>query len=66
MYGVPRVLQSIASQNVIPGISCLQRGVSFDKNLIISIRFIGVKPATFDYSVGVYGCVRTYVPPPRK
>lgn len=28
MYGTPRVLQSIASQNVIPGISCLQRGVS--------------------------------------
>ena len=28
MYGTPRVLQSIASQNVLPGISCLQRGVS--------------------------------------
>ena len=28
MYGTPRVLQSIAGQNVIPGISCLQRGVS--------------------------------------
>lgn len=27
MYGTPRVLQSIASQNVIPGMSCLQRGV---------------------------------------
>ncbi|XP_024944979.1 solute carrier family 12 member 8 isoform X2 [Cephus cinctus] len=26
MYGTPRVLQSIASQNVIPGMSCLQRG----------------------------------------
>ncbi|KAJ8679972.1 hypothetical protein QAD02_015759 [Eretmocerus hayati] len=26
MYGTPRILQSIASQNVIPGISCLQRG----------------------------------------
>ncbi|XP_046593252.1 solute carrier family 12 member 8-like isoform X1 [Neodiprion lecontei] len=26
MYGTPRVLQSIASQNVIPGINCLQRG----------------------------------------
>lgn len=27
MYGTPRVLQSIASQNVIPAISFLQRGV---------------------------------------
>lgn len=27
MYGTPRVLQSIAGQNVIPGINCLQRGV---------------------------------------
>ncbi|XP_043274676.1 solute carrier family 12 member 8 [Venturia canescens] len=26
MYGTPRVLQSIAGQNVIPGMNCLQRG----------------------------------------
>lgn len=36
MYGTPRVLQSIASQNVIPGISCLQRGVSMILQLYIS------------------------------
>lgn len=35
MYGTPRVLQSIASQNVLPGISCLQRGVSGTKKLLL-------------------------------
>lgn len=28
MYGTPRVLQSIANENVIPGISILGKGVS--------------------------------------
>lgn len=35
MYGTPRVLQSIASQNVIPGMSCLQRGVIILKYVIL-------------------------------
>lgn len=35
MYGTPRVLQSIASQNVLPGISCLQRGVSVTRKLLL-------------------------------
>lgn len=29
MYGTPRVLQSIALENVIPGIGLLGKGVSF-------------------------------------
>lgn len=31
MYGTPRVLQSIALENVIPGIGLLGKGVSFDR-----------------------------------
>ncbi|XP_015122271.1 solute carrier family 12 member 8-like, partial [Diachasma alloeum] len=37
MYGTPRVLQSIAGQNVIPGMSCLSRGVP-DKKRILEAR----------------------------
>lgn len=39
MYGTPRVLQSIASQNVIPGMSCLQRGVRVKYNYSSNIIF---------------------------
>lgn len=42
MYGTPRVLQSIASQNVIPGMSCLQRGV------IILVEFVIFKFCLLD------------------
>lgn len=41
MYGTPRVLQSIASQNVIPGMNCLQRGVGIILHLRISIVIYG-------------------------
>lgn len=35
MYGTPRVLQSIASQKVIPGMSCLQIGVISLSNITL-------------------------------
>ena len=37
LYGTPRVLQSIASENVIPGIGRLSEGVSNFSTITISI-----------------------------
>ncbi|XP_001600821.1 solute carrier family 12 member 8 isoform X1 [Nasonia vitripennis] len=47
MYGTPRVLQSIASQNVIPGISCLQRGRGPNKVPIYAMLVVAVVTLTF-------------------
>ncbi|XP_014489552.1 PREDICTED: solute carrier family 12 member 8 [Dinoponera quadriceps] len=47
MYGTPRVLQSIASQNVIPGMSCLQRGRGPNKVPIYAMLVVAVVTLTF-------------------
>ncbi|CAK9812035.1 Solute carrier family 12 member 8 [Anthophora quadrimaculata] len=47
MYGTPRVLQSIASQNVIPGISCLQRGKGPNKVPVYAMLVVAVVTLTF-------------------
>nr|XP_003704031.2 PREDICTED: solute carrier family 12 member 8 [Megachile rotundata] len=47
MYGTPRVLQSIASQNVIPGMSCLQRGKGPNKVPIYAMLVVAVVTLTF-------------------
>ncbi|XP_011502991.1 PREDICTED: solute carrier family 12 member 8 isoform X2 [Ceratosolen solmsi marchali] len=47
MYGTPRVLQSIASQNVIPGISCLQRGRGPNKVPVYAMLVVAVVTLTF-------------------
>nr|XP_050849600.1 solute carrier family 12 member 8 [Vespula vulgaris] len=47
MYGTPRVLQSIASQNVIPGISCLQRGRGPNKVPIYAMLVVAAVTLTF-------------------
>lgn len=47
MYGTPRVLQSIASQNVIPGISCLQRGRGPNKVPVYSMIVVAIVTLTF-------------------
>lgn len=49
MYGTPRVLQSIALENVIPAISILGKGVSDAKSFfvldLIGITFLPFSPA---------------------
>ncbi|XP_046614563.1 solute carrier family 12 member 8 isoform X1 [Neodiprion virginianus] len=47
MYGTPRVLQSIASQNVIPGINCLQRGKGPNKVPVYAMVVVAVITLTF-------------------
>ena len=47
MYGTPRVLQSIASQNVIPGMSCLQRGKGPNKVPVYAMLVVAVVTLTF-------------------
>ncbi|XP_078045178.1 solute carrier family 12 member 8 [Augochlora pura] len=47
MYGTPRVLQSIASQNVIPGMSCLQRGRGPNKVPVYAMLVVAVVTLTF-------------------
>ncbi|XP_046742533.1 solute carrier family 12 member 8 isoform X2 [Diprion similis] len=47
MYGTPRVLQSIASQNVIPGISCLQRGKGPNKVPVYAMVVVAIITLTF-------------------
>ncbi|XP_058806232.1 solute carrier family 12 member 8 [Phymastichus coffea] len=47
MYGTPRVLQSIAGQNVIPGISCLQRGRGPNKVPIYALCVTAIVTVTF-------------------
>lgn len=47
MYGTPRVLQSIASQNVIPGMSCLQRGKGPNKVPIYAMLVVAVVTLAF-------------------
>ncbi|EFN67166.1 Solute carrier family 12 member 8 [Camponotus floridanus] len=47
MYGTPRVLQSIASQNVIPGMRCLQRGRGPNKVPIYAMLVVAVVTLTF-------------------
>ncbi|XP_051158818.1 solute carrier family 12 member 8 [Leptopilina boulardi] len=47
MYGTPRVLQSIAGQNVIPGISCLQRGKGPNKVPIYAMLVVAVITLAF-------------------
>ncbi|XP_066587510.1 solute carrier family 12 member 8 [Prorops nasuta] len=47
MYGTPRVLQSIASQNVIPGMSCLQRGRGPNKVPVYAMLVVAVVTLAF-------------------
>ncbi|XP_076675411.1 solute carrier family 12 member 8 isoform X2 [Andrena cerasifolii] len=47
MYGTPRVLQSIAGQNVIPGMSCLQRGKGPNKVPVYAMLVVAVVTLTF-------------------
>ncbi|XP_076228278.1 solute carrier family 12 member 8 [Nomia melanderi] len=47
MYGTPRVLQSIASQNVIPGMSCLQRGRGPNKVPVYAMLVVAIVTLTF-------------------
>lgn len=47
MYGTPRVLQSIASQNVIPGISCLQRGRGPNRVPVYSMIVVAIVTLAF-------------------
>ncbi|CAD6241154.1 GSCOCG00009177001-RA-CDS [Cotesia congregata] len=47
MYGTPRVLQSIAGQNVIPGISCLQHGRGPNKVPIYAMIVVAIVTLTF-------------------
>ncbi|XP_014206157.1 solute carrier family 12 member 8 [Copidosoma floridanum] len=47
MYGTPRVLQSIASQNVIPGISCLQRGRGPNKVPLYAMLVVAIVTLSF-------------------
>ncbi|XP_050446468.1 solute carrier family 12 member 8 isoform X2 [Cataglyphis hispanica] len=47
MYGTPRVLQSIASQNVIPGMRCLQRGRGPNKVPIYAMLVVAMVTLTF-------------------
>ncbi|XP_015603778.1 solute carrier family 12 member 8 isoform X1 [Cephus cinctus] len=47
MYGTPRVLQSIASQNVIPGMSCLQRGRGPNKVPVYAMIVVAIVTLTF-------------------
>ena len=39
LYGTPRVLQSIAAENIIPGMARLAEGVSIEINIALSILF---------------------------
>ncbi|XP_012542702.1 solute carrier family 12 member 8 [Monomorium pharaonis] len=47
MYGTPRILQSIASQNVIPGMSFLQRGRGPNKVPIYAMLVVAVVTLAF-------------------
>ncbi|XP_012256165.2 solute carrier family 12 member 8 [Athalia rosae] len=47
MYGTPRVLQSIASQNVIPGINCLQRGKGPNKVPVYAMVVVAIVTCAF-------------------
>lgn len=47
MYGTPRVLQSIAGQNVIPGISCLQKGKGPNKVPIYAMMVVATITLAF-------------------
>ncbi|KAH0949988.1 hypothetical protein HN011_009260 [Eciton burchellii] len=47
MYGTPRVLQSIASQNVIPGMNCLQRGRGPNKVPVYAMLVVAVVTLIF-------------------
>ncbi|KAL7305899.1 hypothetical protein TKK_0001904 [Trichogramma kaykai] len=58
MYGTPRVLQSIAGQNVIPGISCLQRGRGPNKVPIYAMIVV----ATVTLSFIMAGEINTLAP----
>ncbi|XP_011309934.1 solute carrier family 12 member 8 [Fopius arisanus] len=47
MYGTPRVLQSIAAQNVIPGMSCLSRGRGPNKVPVYAMVVVAIVTLTF-------------------
>ncbi|KAK0159623.1 hypothetical protein PV327_010718 [Microctonus hyperodae] len=47
MYGTPRVLQSIAGQNVIPGLNCLQRGRGPNKVPVYAMIVVAIVTLTF-------------------